>query len=508
MIVLDLQPPSIVEDRGFQQLLKIMDHRYIPPCRRSIMRDHIPMLYESAKLGLRDLLKEATYCSITTDIWTSLTTMSFMTVTCHFLTEKWELKSVVLDTPRIDVSHTAVNLAAVLVRIADEWAITSKVACAITDNANNIVAAIRIAGWEHSPCFAHTINLIVTNSIAEVPEVEELIQASKKIVSFFHWSTKASDKLDKVQTQLNIEHHKLIQHVETRWNSVYYMLELFIEQYIAIRTALCLLDRNDLIISMEKMDVIKEIIEILRPFEQVTREMSADSYVSISKIIPLSKALQRLTVITDGVGGTLSEKLSARMRRKFLSIEENRLLANSTLLDPRLKKLAFADDSAAGRAARFISSEAAAHQSRDNDDTSPESSNSDRHTEQEDTTQVGNSGANETLWQLLDRRVADNETLRNPGINATTEMQQYMKNQNLKRKEDPIAWWKEHSSSYPLLQNIAKKYLSIPGTSVPAERLFSTAGKVVSARRNRLKPENVNTFLFLNKLAASAPQCL
>ena len=50
-----------------------------------------------------------------------------------------------------------------------------------------------------------------------------------------------------------------------------------------------------------------------------------------------------------------------------------------------------------------------------------------------------------------------------------------------------------------LSQKIAKKYLCIPGTSVPAERVFSKAGELVSMRRSRLKPKNVNMFLFLNK---------
>ena len=35
--------------------------------------------------------------------------------------------------------------------------------------------------------------------------------------------------------------------------------------------------------------------------------------------------------------------------------------------------------------------------------------------------------------------------------------------------------------------------------SVPAERLFSKAGELLSIRRSRIKPKHVNMFLFLNK---------
>ena len=33
--------------------------------------------------------------------------MGYATVTCHFLTDEWELKSVVLETTQIEESHTA-----------------------------------------------------------------------------------------------------------------------------------------------------------------------------------------------------------------------------------------------------------------------------------------------------------------------------------------------------------------------------------------------------------------
>ena len=275
-------------------------------------------------------------------------------------------------------------------------------------------------------------------------------------------------------------------------------MEHIVEQDTAIMMALCLLDRNDLIVSTEQIALAKEIIEILHPFEEVTRELSADSYVSISKIIPLSKALQRLTVVSDGPCGILGARLKDCMGRKFHGIEENVLLASSTLLDPCLKKLAFADSGAAERACIAVSSNAA-HNVEPPTRSNVESETTPHDHQEVETMQTGNSGTNEGLWKLLDKRVADTAVSRSNGVDAKAEMKQYVQMQNINRKEDPISWWKRHSSTFPILSKAAKKYLSIPGTSILSERLFSTAGEVVSARPNRLTPANVNMFLFLSK---------
>jgi hypothetical protein len=46
------------------------------------------------------------------------------------------------------------------------------------------------------------------------------------------------------------------------------------------------------------------------------------------------------------------------------------------------------------------------------------------------------------------------------------------------------------------LARIAKKFLTPPPTSTEVERLFSTAGDVLSNQRNRLLPENLEKMLF------------
>ncbi len=63
----------------------------------------------------------------------------------------------------------------------------------------------------------------------------------------------------------------------------------------------------------------------------------------------------------------------------------------------------------------------------------------------------------------------------------------------------PLNWWRENRSKYPLLSPLAKAYLSIPATSVPSERVFSTAGDIVTAQRSQLLPEIVDMLIFLKK---------
>ena len=271
------------------------------------------------------------------------------------------------------------------------------------------------------------------------------------------------------------------------------MFERIAEQNKAIMTAVCFNGCNDLCLTAENVQLLEEAISVLKPFEAARRKISSDTYISISKAIPLARSLQHLAAEKSASSGanknySLSSSLSAQMRRRFTGIENAHLLALSTLLDPRLKKLAFSNRNAARQGEQWILQEI-------KDSVSVESTREDNDVSE----QISDKSKPPGLWDLFDRKVADSQSTNSVSNRSSIEIQSYFAEDPLPRHEDPLLWWKVNESRFGLLVPIAKKYLCIPGTSVPSERLFSKAGELISIRRNRLKSKNVDMMIFLNK---------
>ena len=59
----------------------------------------------------------------------------------------------------------------------------------------------------------------------------------------------------------------------------------------------------------------------------------------------------------------------------------------------------------------------------------------------------------------------------------------------------PLDWWRKNDSCFPIVAQLAKRYLCVPATLVPSECVFSIAGMVVSLKRSSLKPKNVDNYV-------------
>jgi len=81
------------------------------------------------------------------------------------------------------------------------------------------------------------------------------------------------------------------------------------------------------------------------------------------------------------------------------------------------------------------------------------------------------------------------------------EIDEYLNSKRTNKDEDILEWWSKHTHIFPCLSKMARDFLSICATSVPSERLFSTAGLIITKRRNRLCEESARSLLCLNSWA-------
>lgn len=494
MIAKDNQPFQIVEDEGFQHFVKTAIPLYKVPGRKSITR-LMEEKYELLSMVIKSKLSAVDTLTLTSDVWTdTLNIRSYLGMTAHFISEA-KLQSVMLGVTPLEERHTADYLSEWLLNTCTQWRIaTEKVVAVVTDNGANILKAVTdsFGKHKHLACFAHTLNLVASKVIDEEPMVHALCEKVKALVTFFKQSVAAADELRKYTNK------KLIQSVSTRWNSTYFMLDRFVEISESVSAVLLKFPKSPAMLSASELQLARETIQILKPVENASREACGQTYVTASRVIPLVNFLKNKidtleTNLTTSGGIKLRVLLLANFEKRFGKVEYTSLLAVSTILDPRFKKLYFNSPLAYSEAhqkiikeMKLISKESLNVQNREN--LIPEKEHP----------------SDDSLWSyhenLLSKYQTINEDKTSSGNEIPADLKHYLNQSTSKLNDDPLDYW-HNNNIYPILSKVALRYLSIVVTSVPSERLFSKAGNIVTERRNRLSPTHLQQLLFLSSLA-------
>jgi len=381
----------------------------------------------------------------------------------------------------------------VLLEICDEWQIPlTKITAVVTDHAANIIKAVKDTFGQKKSigCFAYQLNLVVQSALDEAVSFKTIMTKVKQIVTYIKSSVKASDLLRKFQLESGTSEDKILkmkQECPTRWNSAFYMLERFILLSEIIARVLFQLDTALQNLTSLEIKVIKESIILLQPFEEITREIAGEKFMTASKIIPirtlLKKNLESHISVTNE-GKMLQQRLKIEFYQRFHDVEKETLLAICTILDPRFKRVHFQSPLSAANALGLIDAEIRKA----------------TRTYRPENTRVGEVSTEEnkiSLWGEHDVMV-NTENVQYNDDEVNCEKRLYLQQPIIDRKQSPIEFWLK--SPFPILTKIALKYFTVVATSVPSERLFSKAGNIITDNRSRLNHRRLEKLVFLSSL--------
>ncbi|XP_056120602.1 E3 SUMO-protein ligase ZBED1-like [Rhinichthys klamathensis goyatoka] len=534
-----MAPFNMVENRKFIQMFNVLEPKFKMPCRGHFSEKVIPEIYNETKQSVKEYLKNADCVALTTDSWTSRATQSYVTITAEVINDKWVRKSFVLQTRELSESHTGVNIAHVLRNALSEWELTrpqTTIAC-VTDNASNMDIAVRESGLHpHIKCLAHVVNLASKRGLA-VSRVARLLGRVRRITTFFHRSTTATAVLTNKQTQLELPRHKLITDVQTRWNSTYEMLARYLEQQAAVSAALSCpgIRRNAREIdTLDNTDIsdVEDIVKLLKPLKTATTVVCDEKEPTVSLIMPLKFMIEQSMSPEENDTQTIANMKSAIL----LDISDrysgdcNDMLQECTALDPRFRSLSHLNDEQRESVyARIREKASALHEQRnqtsdiDERTTRASASTSGAAAEQARVMVEAAQGAEQSQEEPVEGERQMQDVTQPPppkktaledllGSSYTTVVETVQSSRGIEMEilsyrngipiplnSSPLEWWKVNAYAYPILAPLAKAYLCIPATSVPSERVFSTAGDIVSAQRSLITPEHVDMLVFLKK---------
>ncbi|KAH9360762.1 hypothetical protein HPB48_018217 [Haemaphysalis longicornis] len=191
-------------------------------------------------------------------------------------------------------------------------------------------------------------------------------------------------------------------------------------------------------------------------------------------------------IATDDVASLFTKKMLKAMTTRFVDYSEQKEYVMATACDPRFKNI-FCREAAQEMVLMELAQselERSAPAPCDRPGPSaPVSSATERTT---------------GMWDQIEKPAMSGQKQLHAS-SGIEEFRQYLREPTCGRNDDPLAYWQTSGKKYPSIGTLAMKCLGIPAMEVPSEKLFSTAGNIVSAQRERLAPEHVQQLLLLHE---------
>ncbi|XP_078520379.1 zinc finger BED domain-containing protein 6-like [Lissotriton helveticus] len=438
----------------------------------------------------------------------------------------------------MEKSHTAVNILDDFNKKVSQWLPprNCKVGYVSTDNGSNVVRAMENGYYFRVPCLAHCMNLVVQKFLKKELAVDQILTICRRICTHFNHSFKARKELRRQQNVRRMPVKALIQEVATRWNSTFYMLERLHELFPVVNEYFYNLggDTTEMMLAVEQWQLVKSLTDMLRPFEVFTRDVSRED-CSLSKAIPLLLKLEHQVKVVSSelkdAGKNEAYELAQRLlhrlvsNKRLVNIKKQQHYICATILDPRYKKPLFGKviipfetsnvteykgwlaqsvicfererKETVGELEDSTTSESAGHQAfqKNTSASVPVTEVSDFSSEPLTTPATvssapvtGNMSEADWLSELGFPCPRKDTEVQSTGIreNIVSMVQAYLDDSTaVNITEDPLAYWHGKRKIWRELTNLAINYLSCPLASVSSERVFSSAGGIVTCKSHR-----------------------
>ncbi|XP_052806299.1 E3 SUMO-protein ligase ZBED1-like [Mya arenaria] len=235
---------------------------------------------------------------------------------------------------------------------------------------------------------------------------------------------------------------------------------------------------RDLLLRDGEWGIVADIFTVLGPFTHVTTFMSKDKDVSIGEMFPIVYSLvgtvlqpcKNDTALVASMKTTFRDEMTERFKAGRDETAES-LPMLASLLDPRYKKLSFLPRQLRRRTHTMLE-------------------------DRLDDVPLKVSSRNDCATPAKRPRLEFMVT--SPESSVKDDLQLYLA-EKMDDATPALEWWRRNENRFPKVAQVARSVLAVPATSVPSERVFSSAGLVLNKLRNRLNSDIVDVILFLNK---------
>lgn len=258
------------------------------------------------------------------------------------------------------------------------------------------------------------------------------------------------------------------------------------EQRVAVCAELAAAGQPVAALTSDEWEMAEAYVNILQPFHHATKAVGEDVFPTKGLEIPILHGIEKCllnSITTKSKGIALARALFKSVKARFPLYKQDQTRLMSMVLDPRFKNVLL-DNHEKDKIRKILFDEVNIHSKVL--DESPSTASGKLPNPQKD-----------LLFCDIDDMQDTPDESREQTIN--TQITRYFSIKCIPRSECTADWWRKHEEELNLLVPVVKRYLPIPASSIASERLFSTAGNIVSARRRSLLTKHVSQLVFLHE---------